>query len=308
MVTRAAGGLSTVRVGEASVECATRGKIRLKGGRTTSPVVVGDRVVVDFDPETRQGAIASVLPRGNYVIRRSTNLSKESQILAANIDQAFVVVTVARPATPLMFVDRMLVSLEAYRIPAVVLFNKVDLYSGDERALLAFYADTYRRAGYRCMECSAATGQGVGAVRDMLAGRVSIFAGQSGVGKSSLANAIDPSLGQRVGEISRSHLQGRHTTTFAAMLPAAGGYIVDTPGVRAFGLVDIDKEELCHFFPEIFRHAAGCRFHNCSHTHEPGCEVLAAVERGDIPPSRYENYVNIYLDTDDVKYRFDDYS
>ena len=238
-------------------------------------------------------------PRRNYVIRRASNLSKESHIIAANVDQALLMVTLRSPETPKEFADRFLVTCEAYKVPATILLSKIDLQ--DAEAVAGFRA-VYEGAGYRVLEVSAKEGRGVEEVRELLAGRTTLVSGNSGVGKSTLIQAIDPSLDIRTGEISDSHHKGRHTTTFSTMYPLAeGGAVIDTPGIKGFGLLDIDDAELWHYFPEMMRVAPGCRFYNCTHTHEPGCAVVEAVETGEIAWSRYESYLKI-LD-DDEKYR-----
>ena len=245
--------------------------------------------------------IDRILPRRNYIIRRASNLSKESHIIAANIDQALLVVTLAEPVTAPEFIDRFLVTCEAYKIPATILLAKYDLAAADPEAVAAFHA-TYEGAGYRVIDLSALDGTGVETVRDMTAGRTTLLSGNSGVGKSTLVGTLEPGLELRTGAISESHGTGRHTTTFSAMYPLSnGGFLIDTPGIKGFGLIDIDDHEVWHYFPEMLRTAPDCRFYNCTHTHEPGCAVRDAVERGDIAWSRYESYLKI-LDDDD-KYR-----
>ena len=288
--------------GEA-IGCTVRGKLRLRGSTTTNPVVVGDRVEVEVQPTG--GLITAIRPRSNYVIRRSTNLSREAHVIAANLDQALLVVTVAHPETHLGFIDRYLVAAEAYGVPAVLLFNKLDLCSNDAplRQRLTAYIDIYPHAGYSCLSVSAQTGVGLDQLRELVRGRVSLISGNSGVGKSSLLNRIEGRELQRTDAISEAHQTGRHTTTFSEMFElAGGGYIIDTPGIKGFGLVDIDRAELARYFPDLFAHASQCRFHNCTHTHEPACAVRSALERGLVEPSRYENYLGIYY-SDDDKYR-----
>lgn len=297
-VVRATGSWYEVDTGAEVVRCRIRGRLRLQGARSTNPVVVGDVVrcaATDDDTYTIEG----IEPRRNYVIRRASNLSKESHIIAANIDQALLLVTLAEPATPPEFVDRFLVTCEAYKVPAVVALSKTDIQQPE--AVAAFRA-VYEAAGYRVLEVSALAGTGLGAVEELLRGRTTLLAGNSGVGKSTLVQAIDPALDIRTGDISDSHHKGRHTTTFSTMYPlAGGGRIIDTPGIKGFGLLDIDGAELWHYFPEMMRLAPGCRFYNCTHTHEPGCAVREAVERGEVAWSRYESYLKM-LDEDD-KYR-----
>ena len=296
-VVRATGSWYDVLHDGAMLRCRIRGKLRLKGVRSTNPVVVGDEAVCEADGG--DCVIVDIVPRRNYVIRRASNLSKESHIIAANVDQALLMVTLRSPETPKEFADRFLVTCEAYKVPAAILLSKIDLQ--DAEAVAEFRA-VYEGAGYRVLEVSAKEGRGVEEVRNLLAGRTTLVSGNSGVGKSTLIQTIDPSLDIRIGEISDSHHKGRHTTTFSTMYPLAeGGAVIDTPGIKGFGLLDIDDAELWHYFPEMMRVAPGCRFYNCTHTHEPGCAVVEAVKAGEIAWSRYESYLQI-LD-DDEKYR-----
>lgn len=300
VVLRATGSLYEVLLGERTVSCRIRGRLRLKGVRSTNPVVVGDIVRCERD-ETGETVIADVEPRRNYIIRRASNLSKESHIIAANLDQALLVVTLFSPETAPEFIDRFLVTCEAYKVPVTILLAKADLARTAPEAMAAFH-DTYERAGYRVIDVSATEGEGVDTVRDLLRGRTTLLSGNSGVGKSTLVAAVERTAEVRTAEISRSHHKGRHTTTFSTMYPLSeGGYIIDTPGIKGFGLIDIDDAELAHYFPEMMRWLPECRYYNCSHTHEPDCAVIEAVERGDIALSRYESYLKI-LDEDD-KYR-----
>lgn len=355
---------------QATVEGRLRGRLRLSGSRSTSPVVVGD--IVDYEPElpagtetagdgtgraapgtegdgtgSRAGAgaagvpgksctsgtVMALHPRRNYIIRRASNLSKESHIIAANIDQALLVVSLVRPATNSEFIDRFLVTAGAYHIPAAILLNKSDLYTtGELQQERARFIETYTRAGYDVVELSASRGEvlrinpgrpgdgrsgdptGSGAEESVMSGmgmepllerlrdRVTLLSGNSGVGKSTLIRAIDPSLEVRVGEVSDAHHKGRHTTTFSEMYPLAeGGWLIDTPGIKGFGLIDLDGAEIARYFPELFRLAPGCSYYNCTHTHEPGCAVKEALSRGEVSLSRYESYLKL-LD-DDEKYR-----
>lgn len=298
VVMRATGSWYEVMHGGETVRCRIRGRLRLKGVRSTNPVVVGDEVVCEAD-DGGDIVICDIAPRRNYVIRRASNLSKESHIIAANIDQALLMVTLQAPETATEFVDRFLVTCEAYKVPVTILLSKIDLQ--DPEAVAAFRA-VYEGAGYRMLEVSATEGVGVEAVRELLRGRTTLLSGNSGVGKSTLVRAIDPSLDIRTGELSESHHKGRHTTTFSTMYPlCGGGAVIDTPGIKGFGLIDIDDAELWHYFPEMMRVAPDCRFYNCTHTHEPGCAVVEAVEKGEIAYPRYESYLKI-LDDDD-KYR-----
>lgn len=300
VVLRATGSLYEVLLGERTVSCRIRGRLRLKGVRSTNPVVVGDIVRCERD-ETGETVIADVEPRRNYIIRRASNLSKESHIIAANLDQALLVATLFSPETAPEFIDRFLVTCEAYKVPVTILLAKADLARTAPEAMATFH-DTYERAGYRVIDVSATEGEGVDTVRDLLRGRTTLLSGNSGVGKSTLVAAVERTAEVRTAEISRSHHKGRHTTTFSTMYPLSeGGYIIDTPGIKGFGLIDIDDAELAHYFPEMMRWLPECRYYNCSHTHEPDCAVIEAVERGDIALSRYESYLKI-LDEDD-KYR-----
>jgi ribosome biogenesis GTPase len=276
--------------------CVLRGKIRLKGSSTTNPIAVGDKV------ELIHGAITAVHPRKNYIIRRSANLSRQEHIIAANIDCAYLVVTLMLPQTPLAFIDRFLMTCEAYKVPAVILLNKMDMHQKEMPEAVARFKDIYGGAGYRVWETAAHTGAGLDRLREAIQGQVALFSGVSGVGKSSLINALDTGLGLKTGDISDYHLKGKHTTTFYEMFPVAGGFVIDSPGIKGFGLVEVSKEEVYHFFPELFKAAVGCRFNPCSHTREPGCAVLAAVEQGNISPERYESYLKIW-EEEEGKYR-----
>ena len=297
-VVRATGSWYDVLHDGETVRCRIRGRLRLKGVRSTNPVVVGDEVACEAD-EGGDYVIADILPRRNYVIRRASNLSKESHIIAANVDQALLMASLRSPETPTEFVDRFLVTCEAYKVPVTILLSKLDLQ--DAEAVAEFRA-VYEGAGYRVLEVSVREGRGVEEVRELLAGRTTLVSGNSGVGKSTLIQAIDPSLDIRTGEISESHHKGRHTTTFSTMYPlAGGGAVIDTPGIKGFGLIDIDEAELWHYFPEMMRVAPACRFYNCTHTHEPGCAVTEAVKAGEIAWPRYESSLKI-RDEDD-KYR-----
>ena len=297
-VVRATGSWYDVLHDGETVRCRIRGRLRLKGVRSTNPVVVGDEVACEAD-EGGDYVIADILPRRNYVIRRASNLSKESHIIAANVDQALLMASLRSPETPTEFVDRFLVTCEAYKVPVTILLSKLDLQ--DAEAVAEFRA-VYEGAGYRVLEVSVREGRGVEEVRELLAGRTTLVSGNSGVGKSTLIQAIDPSLDIRTGEISESHHKARHTTTFSTMYPlAGGGAVIDTPGIKGFGLIDIDEAELWHYFPEMMRVAPACRFYNCTHTHEPGCAVTEAVKAGEIAWPRYESYLKIR--DEDEKYR-----
>ena len=298
-MTSATGSWYEVRTESGVLRCRIRGRLRLKGVRSTNPVVVGDRVVVEPDGES--SVIVEIVPRRNYVIRRASNLSKESHIIAANIDHALLLVTLHAPATPREFVDRFLVTCEAYKVPVTIVLGKADMLDGEMLAEAEEFEAIYGDAGYEVMRLSSLRGEGVEQIRRMLHGHTTLVAGNSGVGKSTLIGTIDPTIEIRTGEISESHHKGKHTTTFSTMYPIEEGYIIDTPGIKGFGLIDIDERELCRYFPEMMRLAPNCRFYNCTHTHEPGCAVREAVEEGRVAWSRYESYLKI-LDEDD-KYR-----
>ena len=275
-----------------------RGKIRLKGSTATNPVAVGDVVSYETDngrPTLENPAvIKSVHERRNYVIRKSANLSRQAHIIAANIDQAFIVVTLDFPEVKLPFLDRILVTCEVYNVHPVIVLNKIDLFRDAYAVQLDAFHRIYEGAGYSVMEVSALTGEGREALLEACAGKITLFSGVSGVGKSSLIKAMDPTLELKIGEISEAHLQGRHTTTFYEMYPlSSGGFIIDTPGIRGFGLVDIEPEEIALYFPEMLRTSAGCRFTPCTHTHEPGCAVKAAVEEGTVSYERYSSYLGM---------------
>ena len=297
LVMRATGSWYEVLHEGEILRCRMRGKLRLRGVRSTNPIVVGDTVACECG-EDGEWVIVDIAPRHNYIIRRASNLSKESHIIAANIDHAMLVVTLIEPVTATEFVDRFLVTCEAYKVPVTILLAKIDLLS--EEAIAEFHS-VYEGAGYEVIDISATQGIGVSRVKEMLAGKTTLLSGNSGVGKSTLIGAIDPTIEIRTGEISDSFHKGKHTTTFSTMYRTADGFIIDTPGVKGFGLIDIDDKELWHYFPEMISRAGECRFFNCTHTHEPHCAVVAAVESGEISYSRYESYLKI-LDEDD-KYR-----
>lgn len=284
--------------------CKIKGRFRLKGIRTTNPVAVGDNVEISVAPDG-SAFITNIEPRSNYIIRRASNLSKEAHIIAANLNQAFLIVTLTHPVTSTTFIDRFLATAEAYRVPVTLVINKIDLLSGpDERELLEGITYLYNVIGYPVMHTSTVTGEGIDMLREALRNKITLFSGNSGVGKSTLINTLIPGLSLRTAEISDVHLTGMHTTTFSEMYPLPeGGYIVDTPGVRGFGTIDFDRYEVAHFFPEIFRASADCRYGNCTHTHEPGCAVLAALEQCQISQSRYASYLSILDDLDHEKYR-----
>lgn len=285
-----------------TANCKIKGNFRLKGIRTTNPVAVGDEVEVSI----KDGAsyIVGIEPRRNYIIRKASNLSKESQILAANIDQALLIVTLKEPITNTTFIDRFLATAEAYNVPVVIVINKVDLLEGDEREYLEGVKLLYETIGYQVVLMNALTGEGLVGLKDILKDKITLLSGNSGVGKSSIINLLLPGLNLKTGNVSESHHTGMHTTTFSEMfeLPE-GGCVIDTPGVKGFGTIDFDKAEVAHYFKEIFRFSADCRYNNCTHTHEPGCAVLEALENHYISQSRYQSYLSILEDGAEDKYR-----
>ena len=286
-----------------------KGRIRLKANDSTNPVAVGDRVRFETQPEdlgevtlTNPALITEVLDRKNYVVRKSTNLSRQSHVIAANIDMAFAVVTLYFPEVKLPFLDRMLVTCEVYGVPVTILLNKVDLYRQEAPETVENFINIYTKAGYNVVETSAKTGEGIEELRKICDGKVGLFSGESGVGKSSLIKALDPTLDPKIGKISVAHLQGKHTTSLYEMYElASGGAVIDTPGLRGFGLVNLEKEEIARYFPEMLRAAEGCRFTPCTHTHEPGCAVKEAVENGEISAERYSSYLGMI--EEDKKFR-----
>ncbi len=285
------------------IESKIKGNFRLKGIRSTNPVAVGDHVQIVTNEEGT-AFITEIEDRKNYIIRKSQNLSKQSHILAANLDQAFLVVTISHPQTSTTFIDRFLASAEAYDVPVVLLFNKTDLLDEDERRYQEMMVDLYETIGYECRQLSAVTGEGVDALRPLMAGKVSLLSGNSGVGKSTLLNLLVPEAQAKVAMISEAHDAGMHTTTFSEMLELPeGGYLIDTPGIKGFGTFDMEPEEITSYFREIFKFSKDCRFNNCTHTHEPGCAVRKAVEDHYVAMSRYESYLGMLKDKDESKYR-----
>ena len=303
-----------------TVDCKIKGNFRLRGIRSTNPVAVGDRVVITPPPQgAREGAfITEIEDRRNYIIRKSINLSKQSHIIAANVDQALLVVTVVKPQTSTTFIDRFLASAEAYRVSVILIFNKTDLLSEEERHYQEMMITLYENIGYECRAISAATGEGVDELMPLLTGKITLLSGNSGVGKSTLINQLVPDANLRTAEISDAHNTGTHTTTFSEMIPISPrdsrnsresresrspGWLIDTPGIKGFGTFDMEKEELTSYFKEIFHFSKDCRFSNCTHTHEPGCAVLKALEDHYIAQSRYQSYLSMLDDKDENKYR-----
>ena len=319
LVIRNTGYSYTVRSDAGEVfDCKVKGNFRIRGIRTTNPVAIGDKVTfipqeVEGDIEqAKQGLITELDDRKNYIIRKSTNLSKQSHIIAANVDMCFLIVTIKQPETPLQFIDRFLASAEAYSVPVTIVFNKIDLVDEEWQEYLDGVINLYETIGYPCRRISATTGDGVEDLHKELQGKITLLSGNSGVGKSTLINTLFPHLNLRTSEISDAYETGKHTTTFSEMYPiptaspeqeGQDGYIIDTPGIKGFGTFDMKKEEVGHYFREIFRFSADCRFNNCTHTHEPHCAVLEAVERHDIAESRYNSYLSMLDDEKEDKYR-----
>jgi ribosome biogenesis GTPase len=321
LVVKNTGSWYTVRMDDGQLlDCKVKGNFRIKGIRSTNPVAVGDVVTVNED-----GWIVDIDDRRNYIIRKSINLSKQSHIIAANVDQALLIVTVANPQTSTTFIDRFLASAEAYRVPVILIFNKTDLLSEEEQHYQQMMVQLYETVGYQCLQVSAATGEGLDMLRPLLEGKITLLSGNSGVGKSTLINQLVPGVNLRTAELSEAHNAGQHTTTFSEMIslppspshgggtttckasPSGGGlegaFLIDTPGIKGFGTFDMEPEEISGYFKEIFRFSKDCRFNNCTHTHEPGCAVLEALENHYIAQSRYQSYLSMLQDKDESKYR-----
>ena len=304
LVIKNTGSWYTVRTTERGyVESKIKGNFRLKEIRTTNPVAVGDQVEIQINSEGT-AFITKIEERRNYIIRRASNLSKQAHIIAANVDMALLIVTVNYPITTTIFIDRFLATAEAYRVPVKLVFNKIDRYQEEDQELLEGLIHLYTTIGYPCSKLCARTGEGLDELKADLQGKITLLSGHSGVGKSTLINQLIPGINLRTGDISEYHNKGMHTTTFSEMIALPeGGYLIDTPGIKGFGTIEMEGAEIAHYFPEIFRHSADCRFNNCTHRHEPGCAVLQAVEEHYISESRYRSYLNIMEDKWEGKYR-----
>ena len=309
IVIKSTGSWYTVKTIEGnSIDCRIKGNFRMKGIRSTNPIAVGDHVEFIVQKEdnnsngTITGLITNIIERKNYIIRKSPNLSKESHIIAANIDQAFLIVTIKFPVTTTTFIDRFLISAEAYRIPCRIIFNKIDLYNEKQTELMNSMINIYEAIGYQCLKISAKNNTGIEKLQLMLENKINVFSGHSGVGKSTIINSIQPKLMLKTGVISDIHHSGKHTTTYSEMIDLDfGGFLIDTPGIKGFGLLEMEKEEISHYFPEMFQLLNNCQYYNCTHTHEPECAVKKAVTAGQIAESRYNTYLGL-LETED-KYR-----
>lgn len=304
LVIRNTGNNYLVRTGDGTdISCLAKGNFRLKGIRSTSPVVVGDIVRIDTNPDGT-AYITEIEDRKNYIVRRASNLSKHSHILAANIDLALLCITVRFPETTTVFIDRFLVTAEAYSVPVYLVFNKTDIYDGEDLEYVDSLIHLYSTIGYKCIRTSVVTGEGISEVRELVRGKITLLAGHSGVGKSSIINMLQKDTTQKVGKISDYHSKGMHTTTFSEMIELEnGGFVIDTPGIKGFGTIDMTTAEVSHYFPEIFKISSKCKFYNCLHLNEPDCAVLQSVENHHISQSRYQSYLNILEDVNEGKYR-----
>ncbi|OJU53312.1 MAG: ribosome small subunit-dependent GTPase A [Bacteroidales bacterium 45-6] len=304
LVIKNTGSWYLVKTEDGEIECKVKGNFRLKGIRSTNPVTVGDRVKILLSSEGTAAFITEIENRKNYIIRRSSNLSKQSHIIAANLDRVLLIVTANYPTTSTTFIDRFLASAEAYRVPATIVINKMDAYDAETTDYVDALVALYEQIGYPCLKISARNNEGIDKLRELLKNQISLFSGNSGVGKSTLINLLVPEADLKTGAISSSHNKGMHTTTFSEMIALPeGGYIIDTPGIKGFGTIDMAREEIYHFFPDLFKHAENCRFHNCLHLQEPGCAVRQAVEEHLISESRYASYLSMLEDDIEEKYR-----
>jgi len=299
LVIKSTGNIIKVRLDDGSLlDCILKGQFRIKDIKHTNPVAIGDRVLIETEKREGTGLIKTIFPRENYIIRKATKLSKRSHIIAANLDHAYLIATLAEPRTSTGFIDRFLVTAAGYHIPASIVFNKIDIYGPELRSQMAEIRQIYEKAGYACHEVSALKGTNLEKLGTLLRGRINLFSGHSGAGKSALINALEPGLSIRTGQISETHLKGMHTTTFAEMHEMSqGGFIVDTPGIREFGLIDFDKEEIPRCFPEMEKFLPYCQYKNCTHTHEPGCAVKNALSTGEVSTLRYNSYLSILNDS-----------
>ncbi|MBE3084771.1 MAG: ribosome small subunit-dependent GTPase A [Bacteroidetes bacterium] len=304
IVLKSTGSRYRVLFGEGIIiECSIKGKLRIKELSTTNPIAVGDNVLFEIDKKNNTGIITEVLDRRNYILRKASNLSKHSQIIAANIDQVFLMITIILPKTPVEFIDRFLITAEAYRVPAKIIINKTDLYGEGDLAKMEYLESMYAKIGYECIRLSLYNMTNLETLMLLMKDKISLISGNSGVGKTTLLNSFNPALNLKTAEISDYHKQGKHITTFPEMhqMPF-GGFVIDTPGIKGFGVVDMERNEIYHFFREIFRVSKKCRFNNCLHLDEPGCAVRSAVENGGIDFLRYKSYLNI-MEGDNRKYR-----
>ena len=304
LVIKNTGSWYTVRTDDGQdIESKIKGNFRLKDIRSTNPIAVGDRVVIDINKEGT-AFIVEIEDRKNYIIRRASNLSKQSHIIAANIDQAMLIVTINYPITTTVFIDRFLATAEAYQVPVKLVFNKIDRYKGEDKIRLEEIIALYTSIGYPCFKLCARTEEGMDELKSELENKITLLSGHSGVGKSTIINKLIPSVNLKTANISEYHNKGMHTTTFSEMIPVpGGGYLIDTPGIKGFGTIEMENAEISHYFPEIFKASTGCKFNNCTHRHEPGCAVLQAVKEHQISKSRYKSYLSILSDKEESKYR-----